>query len=175
MQADLNLVQAQRFDRVGQFDLLACDGEACFNHFARNVAGVDRAIQLAGFASLANQNNGQTIKFLADLFSFGALFKVDGFKLGALGFKMFAVFFRRAQRLVLRQQVITGITRFDRHNFAHLAKFLDPFQKNDFHVLLLTRLYGYLFDASLSVGFIFIVPAWAGIFKASAQTDPLLQ
>ena len=139
MQANLNSVQTKRLDRMGQFDLLAANGETTVDHLFGNVAGVDRTIKLSGFTSLTNQNDTEAIKLFANLFGFTPKLQVIGFQLGALRFKMFAIVFGGAQGFAFWQQKVAGVSGFNRDHIAHLAEFLDAFQKNDFHIALLAR------------------------------------
>jgi hypothetical protein len=58
---------------------------------------------------------------------------VFGFDAGAVGFEDLAVGFVGAQRLLVGQQEVTGVTVLDVHDVADGAQLLDAFEENDLH------------------------------------------
>jgi hypothetical protein len=69
----------------------------------RNVTGDDRAIELAGFARLANDDKFQTIYLGGGLFSLAALGNILRLELGALFFDLIVILFCFYQRFFIRE------------------------------------------------------------------------
>ena len=105
---------------------------AGFDH-AGDVAGRDRAIELAAVAGLADQQEGLAVQLLGDGFGVLLAVQIMGFQLDLLGLEIFPVRLGGAQGLLLGQQEIAGETVLDADFVAHLAQLLDAFEQNDLH------------------------------------------
>ena len=69
---------------------------------------------------------GQALRLFAAL-------DVLRFKLGALLIEMREIAFVGAQRLLLRQKEVAGVTRLHLHHVAHLPQVFDPLEQDQFN------------------------------------------
>src|SRR5690606_9740979 len=102
------------------------------------VAGRDRTVEQAGFASRAHDHEVLAVELFGNRLGFRLALKVAGLELGALAFELLLVGFVGAQGLALGQKEIAGKTVLDLDGVAHLAEARDAFEKDDFHVLVLS-------------------------------------
>ncbi len=126
-------MQADRLDRMVQFNLVAVQGETIGRDDVGDVAGRNGTIELAGFTSRAHDDEAFTVELVGNGLGFVLAFQVLGFELSALAFELLLVGFVGTKSLALREQEVTGITVLDLDCFAHLAEAANTFQKNDFH------------------------------------------
>ena len=133
MELHLHLVHADRLDRIVEDDLVAHHREAAFGDRGRDVAGVDRTVEDAGLAGLAQHDEGLAVELGGDGGGFGLALQVARFELGALGLELGDVGLGGAQRLAARQKEVAGEARLHLHHVADLAELFDAFEKNDLH------------------------------------------
>src|SRR6185437_6762695 len=132
MQNDARLIEAEAFDRLVEHDLGAADREARRGHGVGDVARRDRAVELAAFAGLPDDDDVDAFELTRNLFGLSLLREVLRLELGALLFEESEIVLGRAQRLFLRQQKISCKTRAYFHHLAHLAKIFDALQQDEF-------------------------------------------
>ena len=101
-------------------------------HRVGDVARGDRAVELAALAGLADDDDGDAVELLRHLLRLAAALEILGLELGALLLEIGEVLLGRAQRLLLRQQIVAGKARPHLHDLAHLAQFLHPLEQDDF-------------------------------------------
>src|SRR5215212_2302829 len=128
MEGDRHVVQADGLDRLVDGDLVAIDREAVLRHDLGEVAGGDRAVEHAGLAGLAQDDEALAVQLLADGLRFLAALEVAGLELGALGLEVLLVALGGAQSLAARQEEVAGIARTDLHGLAHLAELCDALE-----------------------------------------------
>jgi hypothetical protein len=133
MEADAELVQAERLDRAVEQDLAALDGNAACRHDLGDVARADRAVELAAVAGLADDDEAFAGELAGDGFGFRFQFEIAGLELRALALEALAVGRGGSERLALRQQEIAGEAVLDGHHVAHLAKPADALKKDHLH------------------------------------------
>ena len=137
MQLHRRVVKAERLDGLEQDDLVAMDREARRGDRLADVARRHRSVELAGLASLADDDEAEAVKLLGDDARFGLEFEIARLELAALAFEFLLVGFGGAQGLAMRQQKIAGETVLHAHCLAHLTELGDAFEQNDFHGSLL--------------------------------------
>ncbi len=128
--------QAKRLDRLVEHDLVAVDREAAFGDDGSDIARRDRAVELAGVAGSADQNERLAVQLGGDRFGVRLVREVIGLELGTAAFEHLLVVFGGAQRLLLRQQIIAGVTVLDVDDVAHLSEAANTLKKNNLHVFL---------------------------------------
>ena len=133
MQRQRHLVLADRLDRRVEFDRGAGDGVTFGRNQGSDIAGRDRAEQLAGFARLADDDEGLAVDLGRDLAGFALALEALLLQLRLHAFVFGLAFGIGAQRLAAGQQKVAGIAVLDADNVAHLAEFADAFEQNDFH------------------------------------------
>ena len=121
VEVERHRVDADGLDRVGEVDLAAGDGEAVGAQRLGDVARADRAVELAGFARLADDDDGLAVEARGDAGGRFAALGVALFDRGALDLELLAVGFGGAQRLVLRQQEVAGVAVLDGDFVADVA------------------------------------------------------
>src|SRR5690606_12858755 len=127
-----------RFSRDWSSDV--CSSDLTFvRQQVGNVAGRNRAVELAGLSCRAHHHEALSVEQFGDLLSFALALEVACLELRALGFELLLVCFVGAQRLALRQQEVTGKAVLDPDDVAHLAKAGNAFEKNDFHRFVLSE------------------------------------
>ena len=84
-------MQTECLDHLIEVHLAAPHCEPGLSNHGGDVAGVDRAIELAGLAGLANHNNRQAIHALGNGFGLLARLKIIGFQLDTLYLEAFSV------------------------------------------------------------------------------------
>ena len=136
MQRDL--VQADRLDRVVEVNLVAADVEAFGSERLDDVASSNRAVELAGFASGADDDEGLAVELFGNRLGFRLALEVTGFERRTLGFETGLVGSVGAQCLAERQEIVAGKAVANLYGFAHLAELGDAFKKNDVHCLVLS-------------------------------------
>ena len=99
-----------------------------------DVARRDRAVELAGVAGGADQDEALAFDLGGNGFGFFLVLQVGGFELGAAAVEHLLVFFGGAQGLFLRQQEVAGVPVLDVDDVAHLAEAADTLEKNNLHV-----------------------------------------
>ena len=97
------------------------------------VAGRDRAVELAGLAGLADDDEGLAVELRGDRCGLALALEVAGLELGALGFEALGVVLGGAERLALGQQEVAGIAVADADDVAHLAEAGDAFEQDHLH------------------------------------------
>lgn len=74
------LVQADRLDRVVEVNLVAADVEAFGSERLDDVAGSNRTVELAGFASGADDDEGLAVELFGNLLGFRLALEVTSFE-----------------------------------------------------------------------------------------------
>ena len=69
MQRDRHIGEADRLDRLVELDLVAADGEAFGGEQVGDVARRDRAVELAGFAGRAHDDEALAVELVGDLWA----------------------------------------------------------------------------------------------------------
>jgi len=133
MQVQGDLVQADSLDRGVQLDLVTADVEAFGSQDFNDVTSSYRTVELAGFASRTDDDEGLAAESVGNGLGFRLALEVTSFERGALGFEALLVGFVGAQRLALRQQEVTSKAVANLDGFAHLAELCDAFEENDLH------------------------------------------
>src|SRR5262245_48842148 len=100
---DAELVQPKRLDRPVQHHLAPLDGEAAFGDGFGDVAGRNRAVELAGVAGLADNDEALSVELGRHGLGVALELEVARFELGALALEALAIGFGSAQRLALGQ------------------------------------------------------------------------
>src|SRR5215207_7092259 len=108
MEGDRHIVQADGLDRLVESDLVAVNREAVLGHDLGEVAGGDRAVEHAGLAGLAQDDEALAVQLLADGLGFLAALEVTRLKLSALGLEVLLVGRGGAQSLAARQEEVAG-------------------------------------------------------------------
>ena len=90
VEGDGDGVEADRLDRLVEDDLVALHLEAAGGHRVGEVAGRDRAVELAGLAGLADDDEGLAVELGGDRFGLVLAIEVAGLELGALGLEALA-------------------------------------------------------------------------------------
>jgi len=137
VELDPNRVQAEDLDHLVEPDLPAIDRDPGLGDRVGKVAGVDRSVELAALAGLADQHHRQPLQPLGHRLGLATPLQVVRLELAAPGLELLQVLLGGAQRLPLRQQVVAGESGLDPHHFAHLAQLLDPFEENHVHLRFL--------------------------------------
>src|SRR5665811_2577785 len=133
MEMDSNLVEAERLDRPVQHHLPPLDGEAAFADRRGDVAGRDRAVELAVVARLADDDEVFSVELPGDALGVGLALKVVRLKLSALALEAFAVGVGGAKCLAAREEKVAGVAVLDRDDVTHLANAANALQQNDLH------------------------------------------
>ena len=133
VERNARFVQPERLDRPLENHLTAVDGEAARRHHLGDVAGGDRAVELAGVAGRADRDEGLAVELLGDRLGLLLQFEIVGLELSALGFELGAVLLGGPQRLLLRQQKVASIPILHVDDVAHLAEPADALKQNDLH------------------------------------------
>src|SRR5690606_10040180 len=131
-----DFVQADQLDRSGQIDLTALDLLTIGDQRLGDVAGRHRAVELAGFGGLADDDDRLALEVGGDLLGFRAAFGIAGLDRLALGLEPGAIGGIGAQCLALGQEVVAGIAVADRDLVSDTASSADAFEKDDFHACL---------------------------------------
>ena len=137
VQRDLDLMHADRLDWAVEHDLALGHLGALALQRLDDVAGRDRAVELAGVRRLADQLDGLAVDALRGLLGIDTLLGILGLDAGAIGLEQLLVALVGAQRLLVRKQVIARETVLDGDDVANGAQFLDAFKQDDFHGLAL--------------------------------------
>ncbi len=103
----------------------------------RDVASRNRAVELPGFAGLANDDEALAVEHGRLVGGVALEFVVARLEIGALALELLLVRFGGAQGLAARQQEIPGEAVLDAHRVAHMAELGDALQQNHFHDILL--------------------------------------
>src|SRR5690606_34164972 len=114
-------------------NLVAIDRETAGGDDVGDIAGRDRAVQLARVASLSDGDERLALELGGDGLSLALAGEVVGLELGALAFEADEVVLVGAQGLALRQQEVAGVAVADGHDIAHLAEAPDALEKDDLH------------------------------------------
>src|SRR5688572_18491121 len=133
VQADGDLVDAERLDRLVQVDLLLLDVEALALALVRDVGRRHRAEELLFLAHAGGKGELDAFQTLSE-----RLRRLDALRLSRLETRLFhgdalAVAGRGLVRETAREQIVAGVPRRHLHDVAGLAEVLDRLAKNDFH------------------------------------------
>jgi hypothetical protein len=133
VQVDGNLVEAECLDRCVQHNLVAVNGVALDGKLLGNVAGGNRTVELAHFASLTDDDDDLTVKLLGNAAGGCLGLLVTLFNCGALGAELFEIALCGAQCLAAWQEEVAGIAVLDADDIAELAEIWNAFEKNNVH------------------------------------------
>src|SRR5579875_762880 len=133
MQMHRNLMQTERLNRCLEDNLIAIDIKAAAGDCSGNVARRDRAVKIAGFARLTDDDEDLTVQLFGYSGGLGPRLEIARFELGPLAFKPRLIGLSRPQSFALGKEKIAGIAILDPDGFTHLAKLADAFEQNNFH------------------------------------------
>src|SRR4029079_13172163 len=133
MEPDANVVQAKRLDRPVEHDLAAFDGESTLGDRGRDVARGARAIELAGIAGLADDDEAFPLQLIGNRACFRFQLEIARLKLRPLFFEALAIGLGGAQRLALGEEKVACETVLDGDDVAHLAETADALKKDHLH------------------------------------------
>src|SRR6185503_9175205 len=108
VKSDLHVLHSDRLDRAVQHDLALGDLGAFGFQSLDDVAGGDRAVELAGVGCLADQLDGLSVDRLRVLLGGRAALGILGLDPGAVGFEQLAVRVVGTERFLVRKQVVAG-------------------------------------------------------------------
>ena len=109
------------------------DRDAGVGERVRDVAGVDRAVQLAGFAGLAQDHDAAAVDLGGGGGRLLLALQIGGLELDAAPLELGAGCLGRAQRLAVRHQVVAREAVLDGDDVAHLTELLDPLEQDHLH------------------------------------------
>lgn len=135
VKAELNLINAEVFDRAFEVDITAFNVNAGFFHGRSDVADGNRTVKLAGFGSLTDQHDFEALQFFRLLGSALEQSFVVSFQFRFLFFVKSQIFGSCAKGFFGRQQIVAGVTVLDVYLVTHSAQFVYMFQKNNFHLI----------------------------------------
>ena len=133
MEDDSDVVQAEAFQCPLKHDLVAVDLQVHGFASLGDVPRGDRAVEIAAFGSLPDDDDGESLNFGGDGFGLLLALEVAGFDLGPVALEAGAVLGRGAGRLAPRQKIVARVAVLDLDQIAHLAQALHPFEKHDLH------------------------------------------
>src|SRR5216683_2898342 len=133
MEVDLDLVRAQGLDRLIELDLAALDLDACGGSAIGDVARGHRTVELQGLGRLADEDDLEVAHLGADALGFLATLEVLSLQRLTLRFEVGDVVLGGAQRLLLRQQEVAGVTGLHLHHVAQLTELGHALQQDDVH------------------------------------------
>jgi hypothetical protein len=90
-------------------------------------------VQLTAVRRLTDEDDLHTVDRLGRGFGVPTASGVVGLDLGTIGFEHGLVGIVRAERLLVGQEVVTGITVLDGHDITDATQLLDALEQNDFH------------------------------------------
>jgi hypothetical protein len=136
VQDNVDLMHADRLDRLFQIDLVTADAEAFGGQEVGNVAGRDRSVKLTGFAGRTDDDEILAVKAFGHFRRGGLALGIARFDVLALGLEPGPVGIVGPECAAGRQQIVAGEPVLDGDFVADGAELGDAFQQNDFHDLI---------------------------------------